>query len=97
MPRYISLMNWTEQGIRTVTDTVDRGRAASSAFKAGGGAIVEIYWTQGPYDAVVIFDAPDEATAMRLVLVLGRHGNVRSMTMRAFNAEEMGAIVGGLT
>jgi len=32
MARYISLLNWTEQGIRNAKDTVNRANAARQAF-----------------------------------------------------------------
>ena len=96
MPRYISLLNWTDQGARTVKDTVSRGHAARDAFKDGGGTLVDIYWTLGQHDACLIFEAPDAETATRLVLALARHGNVRSITMPAFNEPEMEQIAKGL-
>lgn len=96
MPRYISLLNWTDQGIRNIKDTINRAQAGRQAFQAGGGQLLEVYWTLGQYDAVAIFDAPDDETATRLLLALGLQGNVRTATLRAFNEQEMGRILQGL-
>lgn len=96
MPRYISLLNWTDQGLRNVKDTLNRAHAGRQAFQAGGGQLLEVYWTLGQYDAVLIFDAPDDETATRLLLALGLRGNVRTATLRAFNEQEMGRILQGL-
>jgi uncharacterized protein with GYD domain len=71
MARYVLLINWTDQGIRNAKDTINRANAARQAFQAGGGQVIDIYWTVGPYDIVAIFEAPDEETATRLVLALG--------------------------
>ncbi|HXF66314.1 MAG TPA: GYD domain-containing protein [Burkholderiales bacterium] len=93
MARYVSLLKWTDQGIRGVKETVSRAQAARRAFEAAGGRFVDVYWTLGEHDVVLIFEAPEDETAMRLVLSLGTKGNVRSTTMRAFGEAEMGRIV----
>ena len=49
----------------------------------------------GPDDIVVLFEAPDDETATALALQVSSLGNVRTMTMRAFTADEMAAIVEG--
>jgi uncharacterized protein with GYD domain len=86
MATYVSLISWTDQGVRSFQDTVDR----AAAF---GGAHREIYWTLGPYDIVAVSEAPDDETATAFALALSSQGNVRTTTMRAFSAEEMRAIV----
>jgi len=96
MATYIMLLNWTDQGVRTAKDTVDRARAFREASKAMGATIGTLHWTLGAYDLVTSFDAPDDETATRLGLALGALGNVRSTTMRAFGESEMERIVGGL-
>jgi uncharacterized protein with GYD domain len=46
----------------------------------------------GEYDLVTVVDFPDDETATATLLQVGALGNIRSNTLRAFNAEEMGAI-----
>ena len=96
MPTYVTLMNWTDQGIRTVRDTVDRREQADALAEKHGARLEQVYWTVGPYDIVAIFEAPDEETATRLVLALGMQGSIRTTTMRAFGEQEMGRITQGL-
>ncbi len=96
MSAYITLVNFTDQGIRTVKDTVNRARAAAQAAQAAGGRWIGVWWTLGPYDAVIVSEGPDDDTAMRLLLAAGMQGNVRTTTMRAFSEEEMERIVQGL-
>ena len=62
MPTFISLFNWTEQGIRDVKDTAKRAEAFRSLTQAAGGSVKYIYWTMGRYDGVIVFEAPDDAT-----------------------------------
>ena len=91
---FITLMKFTDQGIRNVKDTVERAKSFIEAGESKFGVkIKEIYWTLGEYDLVSITDAPDEETATALALSLGTLGNVRTLGMRAFNAEEMSGIL----
>lgn len=94
MPTYVTLMKWTEQGIKDVNATVDRAEQARQAIDQMGGRMASIYWTQGAYDMVAIADFPDEETAMACLLSLGKLGNVRTETLRAFSADEMRRILG---
>jgi uncharacterized protein with GYD domain len=55
--------------------------------------VLGLYWTQGCYDIVTIVDFPDEQTAMAELLALGRIGNVRTETLRAFSESEMDQII----
>jgi len=45
------------------------------------------------YDAVVVFDAPDDETMSAFMLKIGSLGNVKSHTMRAFPRNEMEKIL----
>jgi uncharacterized protein with GYD domain len=93
MPTYVSLINWTEKGVTEFKDTVDRAEAGKALAARFGGALKEIYWTLGPYDIVVISDAPDDETAIAFALALGSQGNVRTTTLRAFSGDEMRGVI----
>jgi uncharacterized protein with GYD domain len=92
MPTYISLVNWTDKGISGYRDTVDRS-AAGQQLAAKFEGTYEIYWTIGPYDLVAISEFPDEESATAFALELGSQGNVRTTTLRAYNADEMRSII----
>ena len=93
MPTYVTLMKWTEQGIKDIKSTVDRSEQARQAIEQMGGRMSTIYWTQGAYDIVAIADFPDEETATAFLLSIGKLGNLRTETLRAFSAEEMRRIL----
>ena len=93
MAKYISLMTWTEQGVRNVRDTVHRAEQAKGALAQAGVTLEHVFWIQGRYDLVAILDAPDDATVAAAVLQLAMAGNLRTEMMRAFTAEEMGGII----
>lgn len=96
MPTYVTLTNWTEQGIKNVKDTVKRFEAAKQAGAAEGVTLKEVYYLMGAYDALLILEAPDDAAVSRVTLAAGMQGNVRTVTMRAFTKDEMAALVGRL-
>jgi uncharacterized protein with GYD domain len=89
MATYILLASFTEQGIRNVKDTIKRADAFKSLAKDSGATIKEIYWTLGQYDIVAIAEAPDEIVMTALGLALGKSGNVRTQTLRAFTQSDM--------
>ena len=93
MPTFIALFGWTDQGIRSVKDTIKRADHFKASIKKVGGSVKDIYWTMGRYDGVIIFEAPDEETATALMLGGCSLGNARTETLRAFTAEEMGGIL----
>lgn len=93
MPTYLALLNFTDQGIRTVKDTTKRAAAVGEMAKGAGMNMKEIYWTLGQYDIAVVFEAPDDVSMTAFGLALGAAGNVRSQTLRAFSADEMEGIL----
>jgi uncharacterized protein with GYD domain len=93
MAKYVILINWTEQGARSVKDTVTRYQAAKQMVESKGGTFDAILWTAGPYDMVAITDIPDEETATAVNLTLAAAGNLRTTTMRGFTDVEMTEII----
>jgi uncharacterized protein with GYD domain len=93
MATYIMLASFTDQGIRNVKDTTKRADAFRELAKGSGATIKDIYWTLGQFDIVAIADAPDETVLTALGLALGKSGNVRTQTMRAFSQADMDAIL----
>jgi uncharacterized protein with GYD domain len=43
MPSYVTLINWTDQGVKNFKDTVDRYEAAQEAMSQGGVTFRDIY------------------------------------------------------
>jgi uncharacterized protein with GYD domain len=90
---YVSLVQFTDQGIRNVKDTIKRSEAAMADAEKMGMKIVEAFWTMGAYDVVVLLDAPDDETMTAFAAKVGSLGSVRTQTMRAFRKEEMEGIL----
>ena len=93
MAMYVSLLQFTDQGVRNVKDTGKRYEAATAEAEKMGVKIINIFWTMGAYDVVVLLDAPNDETVSAFSLKMGSLGNVKSQTMRAFRVEEMESIL----
>jgi uncharacterized protein with GYD domain len=93
MAAYIALLQFTDQGIRTLKETTKRAASAKDAAAKMGVRFTELFWTLGHYDLVIVAEAPDDETMTALMLKLCALGNVKSQTLRAFRANEMEAIL----
>jgi uncharacterized protein with GYD domain len=94
MPTYVSLIHWTDQGIKNFKDTTSRAADFVKLTESSGGRVRELLWTVGEYDIVSVVDFPDDETATAALLRVGSLGSIRSNTMRAFSADEMTTIIG---
>jgi uncharacterized protein with GYD domain len=94
VPKYVVLIDWTEQGVRNFKESVDRYEAANSQLEGLGVRFGDIYWTLGSHDIVAIADAPDDESLAAGLLAVAAGGNIRTTTMRAFSADEMRSLIG---
>jgi len=93
MATFISLVNFTEQGIRDFRASPKRADKFKSVAEGAGVKLKEIYWTMGAYDIVLIFEASDEHAVVAAMIGLGSLGNIRTQTLRAFGSSEMKKII----
>ncbi len=96
MATYVVLLRFTQQGMTTIKDSPKRLDAVKAAAKAAGGEIKAYYLTMGRFDAVVVAEAPDDATFAKLILAVAAQGNVQTETLRAFTEDEYRALIAGL-
>ena len=93
MAKYVVLVNWTDQGIRAVKETTQRADHVRQLVEQMGGRLDTLLWTQGRHDLVAVIEAPDDETVSAIGLRIGAQGAVRTETLRAYDAEEMGRIL----
>jgi uncharacterized protein with GYD domain len=93
MPSYVILINWTDQGIKNFNVTTERAQDFTNLVEKAGGHVREILWTVGDYDLTCVLEAADDETVAATLLQVGALGNIRTKTMRAFNAEEMARVL----
>ena len=93
MATFISLITETQQGEENIRDSVARSARFMELAKESDVTVKGMYWTMGGYDGVLVLEAPDAATVSALLYKLTSGGAVRTQTMHAFEAEEMGSIM----
>jgi uncharacterized protein with GYD domain len=96
MPRYVLLVDWTDQGVQAVDHTVDRLEQGTLLGESFGCEIEHVWWTQGAHDMVTVVQAPDEQSMVAYTLAVARLGNLRTTTLRAWSGEEMREILSRL-
>ncbi len=96
MATFITLLNFTQQGVENIKDGPTRLDQAKKMFSSKGAEIKEFYLVMGQYDAVVITEEPDDSTAAGIRLAVAALGNVSTETMRAFTEKEYRDIVAEL-
>ena len=89
MPTYVVLYRFTDQGLKSIKDTVRRAREIRGENEKRGFKVVGTYWTQGRYDLVSIVDAPSEEAMLAGLFNIAESGNVHSETLRAHTEAEM--------
>ena len=93
MATFVSLVNWTDQGVKGFRDTPKRADAFAELVEKNGGSVKGIWWTLGEYDLVVVTEAKDAETATAILLQLGSMGNVRTITLEAFDRAAIERII----
>jgi uncharacterized protein with GYD domain len=95
MPTFVTLVNFTDQGIKTVKDSPDRLQAFKAAAEKAGLKVKDVYYTVGAYDIVTITEGTAEALTAALLKV-GSLGNIRTQTMRGFSPDEFKKILANI-
>ncbi len=93
MTTFVSLLTFTDQGLRNIKDSPERLRAFETMAEKLGVKMKGAYYTVGEYDMVVITEGADDAATAALLKVSSL-GNVRSRTLRGFSVDEMKKIIG---
>ncbi len=93
MSLYVSLLTFTDQGIAKIRQSPERLDAVKAELEEMGGSFRQFLLTMGEIDAVLVYEAPDDAISARFQLLLGSRGSVRSRTLKAFPEEAYRQIV----
>lgn len=87
MPTYVVLGHLTAQAKRNAADALRSRDQVFGEFQKKGFKIAS-YMTLGPYDVVLVVDAPSEELMMRFLMAAGASGNLETTTLRAFSPQE---------
>jgi uncharacterized protein with GYD domain len=87
MERYIILGNFTRDGLKKIEKFPNKDNAARNLIEKSGGKL-QIYYTMGLYDFVALVDMPDEKSMIKLLFRMGKVGDVKTNTLRAYTESE---------
>ena len=96
MATLISLVTFTDQGIRNIKESPDRFLAFQAAAEKAGVKVKAAFYTVGQYDMVIVVEG-SEAAAVATMLKVASLGNVRSQTLHAFSVDEMRGMLSGIS
>ena len=88
MPKYLVLLNLTDQGAKTVKEIPNKRDQSRETAKKFGVERKQAWMTFGPYDFVHLYEAPSDDAMAKFVLKFGSFGSVRTTVMRAWDESE---------
>lgn len=96
MPTFITLINFTQEGIKHMHESPKRLERAKEVTDSLDGEFVDFYLTLGRYDAVYVAEYPDAEAAAQAAITVAGNGAVETETLRAFPEGEYRDLVDGL-
>ena len=87
MPTYIALGKLTSHAKQNPAAAMKARDQLFAEFQKKGLKVTP-YMTLGPYDVVLVVDAPSEEVMMQFLFASGAGGNLDTVTLRAFTPQE---------
>ena len=79
MPLYMTQFAYTTEAWAALVDNPeDRSAPVREVVEAMGGRLIGWYLSMGDYDGLLIYEAPDDASAGAAVLGAASHGHLRA-------------------
>ena len=89
-----TLITYTDQGVRNLKQSPQRAQAFRQSAEAAGLKVLAQLWTLGAYDGLLILEGDSEEKVLGALTQLASLGNVRTQSLRAFDADGFAGIVG---
>jgi uncharacterized protein with GYD domain len=91
MAKYLLTASYTADGVKGLMKDggSKRQQAAEAAVKSVGGRMEAFYFAFGEHDAIVLIDAPDNASVAAASMAINASGAVQTKTVVLLTAEEI--------
>jgi uncharacterized protein with GYD domain len=91
MAKYLWEVSYTNEGVKGLTKDggTARRKATENLLKAAGGKLEAFYFAFGKYDAYIIAELPDSASAAAVCLAVNSSGSVAVRTTVLLTPEEI--------
>lgn len=96
MPHYVLLVNFTDDGLRRVTEMPTRAQPIQQQLLQLGIRVHSQFFTLGQYDLVMVVEAPSQEAVLKLSLSQAVQGYARAETLPAFTFSEFNRVVSEL-
>ncbi len=93
MMTFVTLVNFTQKGAETISESKNRFAKFEESVKEAGGRLVSAYGLLGDHDVLAITEFPDEKTATRTILKVASWGTVTTKTLTAIPIKEFYQLV----
>lgn len=94
MPKGVILVDWTDQGRRSIKDAPERAEASKAEAAKLGVQVKDIFFTpSGPHVAAMVVEADSREPIGKFMAGEQSKGNVKMSFIRAFSIEEMRKMV----
>ena len=81
MPLFITQGRYTQTAIKGMAaKPEDRKAAVAALMESAGGKLHEYYVTLGDYDFLIVSEAPDNQTVLKVLVTAGATGGVSNLT-----------------
>lgn len=87
LSNFIVLGNWTEEGIKNITEVPERVKQSRQMIEKAGGKM-QFFTTMGKYDFVLLVEIPKDDDMASIALCVASTGKIRTMTMKAWTENE---------
>ncbi|MCA9453055.1 MAG: GYD domain-containing protein [Nitrospiraceae bacterium] len=94
MPIYVSLVNFTHDGLMTMkAKGVQRSDMVKKNVESLGGKMLHAFYCLGEYDVVAILEFPNNRAAMKAAVLNASMGHIRIKTMPAVSRDEWKSVL----
>ncbi len=94
MVKGVILVDFTDQGRRSIKDSPDRAEASKAEAAKLGVNVKDLFYTPGgPHDAAIVIEAEGPEPINKFMANIQSLGNVKMKFVRAFSIEEMRKMV----
>lgn len=97
MNTYLMLGKLTEKALSSIDQHSERITRFKQIVQEQGAKVVSFYLILGKYDLIAVLEAPNDDVMARIALIVGKRGNARTITMRAFDEKEQNELIGKLS
>jgi uncharacterized protein with GYD domain len=96
MIKGVILVDYTDQGRRTIKDSPDRAEASKAEAAKLGINVRDLFYTpSGTHDAAIVIEAEGPASINKFMVNIQSLRNVKLKFVRTFSIEEMRKMVSG--